>query len=103
MNSTHIYKFLSQVISRIAKPYFWYNEECNVRECKDDEKFEGFSVDLVKNIIRILREEKYNYTYKFIYDPDMVYGIFDPEKKKWTGLIGYLLDKVSCKQIILST
>ncbi|KAH9630483.1 hypothetical protein HF086_000696 [Spodoptera exigua] len=63
------------------------------RECTEDEKFEGFSVDLVKNIIRLLREEKYNYTYKFIYDPDMVYGIYDQEKKKWTGLVGYLLDK----------
>ena len=81
--------YLIQVVSRRAKPYFDYKEKCEGDACKDDdpnEKFEGFSVDLVKNIIKILREEEnYNYTYKFIHDKDLDYP----------GLVKVLLDKVS--------
>ncbi|XP_021197245.3 glutamate receptor ionotropic, kainate 2 [Helicoverpa armigera] len=81
------------VISRRAKPYFSFKEKCEKTECKDDDRFEGFSVDLVDNIFRILREEKYNYTYRFIHDYDMEYGKVDPTTHTWTGLVGYLLDK----------
>lgn len=77
------------MVSRRAKPYFWYKEKCETDKCKEEdddpnEKFEGFSVDLVKHIFKILREEKFNYTYKFIHEKDMGYA----------ELVGVLLDKV---------
>ncbi|KAJ8716638.1 hypothetical protein PYW07_003265 [Mythimna separata] len=76
------------VVSRTAKPYFWYKEKCETDECKEqdddpNEKFEGFSVDLVKNIFKLLREEKLNYTYKFIHEKDLTYA----------ELVEVLLDK----------
>lgn len=70
---------------------------CTDETCVDEhpeEKFEGFVVDLVRNIFRILKEEKYNYTYKFV-DANKAAGTYDKELKKWTGMIGDLLDKVS--------
>ena len=67
-----------------------------------DEKYEGFSVDLVKNIFKILRKNKFNYTYEFRHKEDE-YGKYDPETKKWNGLIGELLDKVSNILIMINS
>lgn len=58
-------------------------------------KFEGFAVDLTKHIFKLLREEGYNYTYEFIHEEDKNYGKYDEKEKKWNGLIGDLLDKVT--------
>lgn len=86
-----------QVISRKAKPWFYdknktLDEEGNVIE---DELYEGFSVDLIKEIFNILQNEmKLNYTYEFV-NSNNSYGKYNPTKKKWEGLIGDLLDKVS--------
>lgn len=77
------------VISRRAKPYFYEKEKCSGDDCE----WEGFSVDLVEKIFEILREEKFNYTYKFVYKKDHSYGKLNEETKKWDGLIGELLDK----------
>ncbi|XP_049872658.1 glutamate receptor ionotropic, kainate 2-like [Pectinophora gossypiella] len=86
------------VISRKAKPYFYDKEPCveeNEEKCEDDgEKYEGFSVDLVKEIFKLLNDEwKHKYTYEFFFETDLKYGSYDPKTKKWTGLIGQLLDK----------
>ncbi|XP_026748791.1 glutamate receptor ionotropic, kainate 2-like [Galleria mellonella] len=86
------------VISRRAKPYFYDKQKCEEDDpdCVEedaDPKYEGFSVDLVKAIFEILREEKYNYTYSFYHDEDKSYGKYNPLTKKWDGLIGDLLDK----------
>ncbi|KPJ19825.1 Glutamate receptor, ionotropic kainate 3 [Papilio machaon] len=84
------------VISRKAKPYFYEKEKCTTLECEeedDGERYEGFSVDLVKQIFETLKKENFNYTYSFKYDTDYIYGQYDKEKKKWNGLIGDLLDK----------
>ncbi|CAF4801980.1 unnamed protein product [Pieris macdunnoughi] len=86
------------IISRKAKPYFIDKIKCPpdndtcVEEDADD-KYEGFSVDLVKAIFDKLRHYNFNYTYSFLHDEDKSYGKYDPEQKKWTGLIGDLLDK----------
>ncbi|XP_068617451.1 uncharacterized protein [Battus philenor] len=84
------------VISRKAKPYFYEKEKCTTAECEeedDGEEYEGFSVDLVKQIFETLRKENFNYTYSFKHDMDYKYGHYDKDKKKWDGLIGDLLDK----------
>ncbi|KAJ0183279.1 hypothetical protein K1T71_001255 [Dendrolimus kikuchii] len=83
------------IISRQNEPYFMKKKPCIDETCVDEhpeEKYEGFVVDLVRNIFQILKEEKYNYTYKFI-DANKPPGTFDTETKKWTGMIGDLLDK----------
>ncbi|XP_060801537.1 glutamate receptor ionotropic, kainate 2 isoform X2 [Amyelois transitella] len=82
------------VISRKYKPYFYDKTPCEGEGCDDsDEKYEGFSVDLVKKIFELLKEEKFNYTYEFVHEKDKGYGKYDPKTKKWDGLIGDLLDK----------
>ncbi|CAG9787778.1 unnamed protein product [Diatraea saccharalis] len=83
------------VISRKAKPYFYDKQKCEGEDCEEDdgEKYEGFSVDLVKHIFAILREEKFNYSYSFLHEEDKLWGKLDPKTKKWNGLIGDLLDQ----------
>ncbi|KAL4716074.1 hypothetical protein ACJJTC_013851 [Scirpophaga incertulas] len=83
------------VISRKQQPYFYEKQKCEGDDCPEDdgEKFEGFSVDLVKEIFRILREDKFNYTYSFLYEEDKLWGKLDPKTNKWNGLIGDLLDQ----------
>ncbi|CAK1555313.1 unnamed protein product [Leptosia nina] len=86
------------IISRKAKPYFFDKVKCppdndTCVEENADEKYEGFSVDLVKHIFDTLKKHNFNYTYSFLHDEDKSYGKYDPERKKWTGLIGDLLDK----------
>lgn len=86
-----------QVIARVNKPFF-AKVTCGGKECPDDydgPKYEGFSVDLVDNIVQMLnKDEGKHYEYEFLYDPTMDYGEYDDKTKKWTGLIGQLLDKV---------
>ncbi|XP_053604445.1 glutamate receptor ionotropic, kainate 2-like [Plodia interpunctella] len=84
------------VISRKYKPYFYEKTPCEGDDCDKsdkDEKYEGFSVDLVKGIFDILRQENFNYTYEFVHDKDKGYGTYNSKTKKWDGLIGDLLDK----------
>lgn len=93
----NILKSILQVISRKAKPWF-YDKEKTLDEygnVVEGELYEGFSVDLIKNIFDILQNEmKLNYTYEFI-NTNNSYGKYNPITKKWEGLIGDLLDKVS--------
>lgn len=96
-NTDNITHLLFQVISRRNKPYFYEKEPCKEGDTtcvNDKEKYEGFSVDLVKAIFEILKSENYNYTYSFFHDEDKDYGEYDVKTKKWNGLIGDLLDKV---------
>lgn len=83
-----------------AKPYFFDKQKCekddaNCEEEDADEFYEGFSVDLVKAIFDLLKQEKQNYTYEFSHNVYIKTGTYDKEAKKWTDLIGDLLDKVS--------
>lgn len=79
----------------MSKPFFT-KVTCEEKECEDTEpKYEGFSVDLMKNIVAILNTaEGKEYSYEFIYDPSLDYGEYDAKTKKWIGCIGQLLDKV---------
>ncbi|KAL0880154.1 hypothetical protein ABMA27_002625 [Loxostege sticticalis] len=86
------------VISTKAKPWFYDKTPCvGEEECENDDglKYEGFSVDLIKEIFRFLREEKFNYTFEFMDGGDKKAGTVDETTKKWTGLIGDLLDNVA--------
>jgi ionotropic glutamate receptor len=51
-------------------------------------QFEGYSVDLIHEISRILG---FNYTIQLV--PDIRYGSFNRETKEWDGMIKELLDQ----------
>ncbi|XP_012273725.1 glutamate receptor ionotropic, kainate 2 isoform X1 [Orussus abietinus] len=51
-------------------------------------QFEGYSVDLIHEISRILG---FNYTFRLV--PDDRYGSFNKETKEWDGMIKELLDQ----------
>lgn len=87
-------------MSRRNQPYFDYKEKCAGEDCETDPnpemKYEGFAVDLVDAIFKILQTEQgLNYTYKFVHDTDKEYGKYNKKEKKWSGLIGDLLNKVN--------
>ncbi|XP_026319013.1 glutamate receptor ionotropic, kainate 2-like [Hyposmocoma kahamanoa] len=94
--SADINRHTFKIIAKVSKPFF-SKVTCDGKECPEDydgPKYEGFSVDLVDNIVQILkREEGKDYDYEFIYDQTIDYGEYDTKTKKWNGLIGQLLDK----------
>lgn len=54
-----------------------------------NERFEGFCVDLVREIAEILG---FNYTFKLVEDGN--YGIWDKTQNRYNGMIGELLSQV---------
>lgn len=92
-----------QVISKRVQPYFDYKQKCTGDDCEEDPdpdmKFEGFCVDLVAAIFKYLQEEGFNYTYTFKHLKDQEYGKYIEKEKKWNGLIGDLLNKVSYLEV----
>lgn len=62
-----------------------------------NDRFEGYSIDLIDGISKII-----GFKYVFELVPDGAYGSYNPETKKWNGLVKQLLDHVS-KTIFLRT
>jgi hypothetical protein len=64
------------------------------KENKDDlqgnDRFQGFCIDLIKEISDILG---FNYTFRLVKDGK--YGSQDKTTKEWNGMIRELLDRVS--------
>lgn len=54
-----------------------------------NDRFEGYAVDLIDGIARLL-----NFSYEFYVVPDGHYGSYHPQTKQWDGLIRELLDRV---------
>jgi ionotropic glutamate receptor len=52
-------------------------------------RFEGYSVDLIDEISKII-----GFKYVFELVPDGRYGSYNPDTKKWDGLIKQILDRV---------
>lgn len=59
-----------------------------------NDRYEGFAIDLIHELSKI---EKFSYT--FIIREDKANGIYDPDTKKWSGMIGDLIDFVSGMKI----
>lgn len=59
-----------------------------------NDRFEGYSVDLIDSISKIL-----GFKYVFELAPDNAIGAYDKETKKWNGLIKLLLDRVSAENL----
>ena len=55
-----------------------------------NDRYEGFCVDLIDEIAQLLG---FNYTIEIVLDGQ--HGKFNPEKQRWNGMIGDLLDQVN--------
>jgi ionotropic kainate glutamate receptor 2 len=62
----------------------------NGEKSSGNERFEGYSIDLIDEIAQIL-----GFKYLFELVPDGRYGSYNPQTKKWDGLVKQLLDRVS--------
>lgn len=63
-----------------------------------NDRFEGYSIDLIDGLSKQL-----GFKYVFELVPDNMYGIYNPETKKWNGLVRHLLDRVSTRTCIALT
>lgn len=62
-----------------------------------NDRFEGFGIDLIKKLAEM---EGFNYT--FTVREDKANGVYDPDLKKWTGMIGDLLEMVTTWNRLIS-
>lgn len=70
-----------------TEPYGMLKESSN--QLYGNDRFEGFAIDLI-NELSIM--EGFNYTFKV--REDKKNGAYDKETKRWTGMIGDVIDKV---------
>lgn len=75
---------------------------CLFREKKEGEflegnnRFEGYSVELIDGISKIL-----GFQYRMELVPDGKYGSYNKETKRWDGLVKHLLDRVNSHLLIV--
>ncbi|CAH1961045.1 unnamed protein product [Acanthoscelides obtectus] len=78
-----------RVVSRVGAPYFIRKEDPPGRILKGNDRYEGYSIDLMKEICK-----PNNLNCSFTFEPvsDGMYGNYDPNTKKWNGLIKDLIE-----------
>ncbi|XP_017773925.1 PREDICTED: glutamate receptor ionotropic, kainate 2-like [Nicrophorus vespilloides] len=76
------------VSSRIGPPYLRNAEARQGEVLMGNDRYEGFSMDLIASIAKEL-----NFTFRFELTEDHKYGNYDPKTKSWNGLIKDLLDR----------
>lgn len=59
------------------------------RNLTGNARFEGFCIDLLK---WIAGQVGFQYAIQLV--PDHMYGVYDPETKKWNGIVRELMEKV---------
>lgn len=53
-------------------------------------RFEGFCIDLLRGIANQI-----GFQYQIRLVPDHMYGVYDPQTKKWNGIVRELMERVS--------
>nr|CAI5868750.1 unnamed protein product [Callosobruchus analis] len=78
-----------RVVSRLGAPYFIRKEDPPGLILKGNDRYEGYSMDLMKEICK-----PNNLNCSFTFEPvsDGMYGNYDPNTKKWNGLIKDLIE-----------
>lgn len=71
-----------------------YREPAEGEYLEGNNRFEGYSIDLIDLIARQL-----GFKYEFQLVADNKYGSFNKVTKKWDGLVKQLLDRVIIAQI----
>lgn len=61
----------------------------NGTDLEGNDQFKGYSMDLIDGIAKII-----GFEYEFRLAKDGKYGNYDKNLKRWTGLVGDLLERV---------
>lgn len=77
---------------RLGAPYLM-KKEVEGGAGSTSDSYEGYAVDLIDGISRIL-----NFSYEFYVVHDGNYGSYNPQTKQWNGLIRELLDRVGMQK-----
>ena len=73
------------VMTREERPYVMVRDDKNLT---GNDRFEGFCIDLLK---WIANRVGFHYTLQLV--PDNTYGVYDPETKRWNGIVKELMEK----------
>ncbi|XP_056641962.1 glutamate receptor ionotropic, kainate 2-like isoform X1 [Diorhabda sublineata] len=76
------------VASRLGKPFLMLREPEDGSELTGNARYEGFSLDLIAGIAKIV-----GFEFEISLVEDGMYGSYNEEEEKWTGLIGDILSK----------
>lgn len=74
---------------RTGAPYLVEKKSSDGKPLFGNDRFEGYSVDLIDGISKLL-----NFSYEFYLVADNRYGSYNPATKQWDGLIRELRDRV---------
>lgn len=74
---------------RCAKIRFVHREPQDGEVLEGNDRYEGYSVDLIDSIAKIL-----GFKYQFVLSPKNSYGAIDKETGKWNGLVQLILERV---------
>lgn len=83
-----------RVVSRIGAPYLVEKKAKEGEVLVGNDRYEGYSKDLIHEVLK----ETLHLNYEFEIVPGNRYGSYDKETKKWDGLIGHLVERVSCSR-----
>lgn len=69
------------------QPYVMVKDDKNLT---GNARFEGFCIDLLRGIANQI-----GFQYEIRVVPDHMYGVYDPQTKKWNGIVRELMERVS--------
>ncbi|KAF6208036.1 hypothetical protein GE061_016486 [Apolygus lucorum] len=72
------------VMTREERPYVMVKEG----NATGNARYEGFCIDLLK---QVATQVGFNYAIRLV--PDHMYGVYDPETKRWNGIVRELMEK----------
>lgn len=84
-----------KVVSRIGAPYLVEKVPKEGEVLTGNDRYEGYSKDLIHEILK----ETLHLNYVLEIVPGNGYGSYNKDTKKWDGLIGHLLERVSMKYV----
>ncbi|XP_054743540.1 glutamate receptor ionotropic, kainate 2 [Anastrepha obliqua] len=80
-------KIVYRVATRIGEPYFTEIPEMVEQNVTGNERYMGYTVDLIKELANLM-----NFEYLFVPVRDNQYGKYNKETKQWNGIIGELIN-----------
>ncbi|XP_023312527.1 glutamate receptor ionotropic, kainate 3, partial [Anoplophora glabripennis] len=76
------------VSSRLGEPYLMYRKPKEGEILYGNDRYEGYSLDLITEIAKLI-----GYKFEFRLTADGQYGQWNERNKKWSGLIGDILEE----------
>ncbi|XP_018576212.1 glutamate receptor ionotropic, kainate 2-like [Anoplophora glabripennis] len=84
---TNLQKIVVNVTSRLGDPYLMKKTPEEGKTLYGNDRYEGYSMDLIQEIANII-----GFRFEFHLTKDGQYGKWDESQKRWTGLVGDLLE-----------